>query len=231
MFQQGSIKSNDIATEAQADQWLVCHLEAVTRHIQTKLVRNYRLSGDDLEEMTSRAILETVEQVRKKAFVPDIMGGWGDDPVTILKQLKARLNYFIQDEMEAFKRLSSGRRVTDFYDAATRQPSRVEDDEGNNVGSPREADIWDVQLPSPYDTLNSYAPSPEETLLHKEVWSIAEGCCEDSEDDILLAVILGDLSLTQASKVLDTPISTLSKRKNALIIRIKSELEEAGYAR
>ena len=221
MFYGGSILSNNITMVA--DQWLVEYLEAVSRHISKK-VSSYDWDADDKKEMTSRAMLEAIELVREKAFVPQIMGGWGDDPIGILKQLKTRLNYYILDEAKALSRMSSGRRTTDAYDAATRQDSIVVDDEGN------EANIWDVEERSPYDTFNSYAPSPEEVLLHKEVVSIIEGCCEDERDELLLSVIMGDLTLNDVVKALDAPQSTLSSRKAVLINKIKGACKEAGYA-
>lgn len=150
MFQQGSIKANN-NTQEDADQWLVEHIEAIGKHISSRL-KSYKLGPDDREELTSRAMLVAIELVHEKAFVPKILGGYGDDPVSILKQLKARLNYYILDEAKALARMSSRRGTTDAYDAATRAPTQVEDDDGN------EADIWDVLGRSSYDSLNTYAP-------------------------------------------------------------------------
>lgn len=230
MFQQGSIKANNNTQEEEdavlrlcADQWLVEHIEAIGKHISSRL-KSYKLGPDDREELTSRAMLEAIELVYEKAFVPQILGGFGDDPVGILKQLKTRLNYYILDEAKALARMSSGRRKTDAYDAATRAPTQVEDDDGN------EADIWDVLGRSSYDSLNTYAPSPEEILLHKEFRSIIEGCCEDYRDELLLSVILEDLSLNDVVKALGVPQSTLSSRKAVLTTKINDALREAGYA-
>lgn len=212
-------------TILQQDQWLVDHIEEIERHAQVKLVRTYKLSGYDLEEMTSRAILEAVVKVRAKAFIPALQDGWGSDPVVILKQVKARVNGFLIDEIKAYQRGSSGRGVTDIYDRFEREGPR-EDEDGNLC------DIWEAYDNSGQDHFNTYAPSTEDALLHKEVWSIIEAVAqaEGLEGPVLLDVILGETSLKDASFLLQTPMSTLSRKKNLLVSKIKVTLLEAGYA-
>jgi hypothetical protein len=208
----------------QQDEWLIEHIEEIEKHIRFKLIKTFKLSGDDLEEVTSRAILEAVTKVRAKAFVPVYLNGWGDDPVVILKQVKARLNGFLIDEVKAFNRGSSGRGVTDFYDRYERE-GPVEDEEGNL------SDIWEAYDNSYSDIFNSYAPSTEDALLHKEVFSIIEAVAQETgaEGQVLLDVILGEVSLKGASVLLKAPKSTLSRKKSLLVSKIKVALIEAGY--
>jgi hypothetical protein len=209
--------------EEKQDQWLVENIERIELHSRIKLARTYGLTRDDLEEMTSRAMLEAMTKVRAKAFIPEHQQGWGCDPVVILKQVKARINGFLKDEVPAFQRQSSGRGVTDIYDRFNRE-GPVKDEDGNSC------DIWEAYDNSGQDYFNSYAPSSEEALLHGEVWSIIEAVAEEYEGGpILLDVILGELSLKEASFILQASMPTLSKRKKAMVYRIKAALVEAGY--
>lgn len=210
--------------EERQDQWLVEHLEEIEKHIRFKLIKTFKLTGDDLEEVTSRAILEAVTKVRAKAFIPEYLNGWGDDPVAVLKQLKARLNGFLIDEVKAYHSGSSGRGVTDVYDRYEREGPIVSD-EGLSC------DIWEAYDNSHSDKFNSYAPSTEDALLHKEVFSIIEAVAHDQapEGQVLLDVILGEVSLKGASVILQTPKSTLSRKKKLLVAKIKVALMEAGY--
>lgn len=211
--------------EQRQDLWLVDHIDEIERHAQFKLIKKYRFSrGTDLEEMTSRAILEAIIKVRAKAFVPVAEGGWGNDPVVILKQVKARINGFLIDEVKAYLKLSSGRGVTDIYDRSERV-GPAEDEEGNSC------DIWEAYDNSGQDFFNSYAPSPEEQLMHREAMGIIEGVAfsQGEVGEVLFDVIMGELTLQGASTLLDIPVSTLGRKKLALIEDIRIALREGGY--
>jgi DNA-directed RNA polymerase specialized sigma24 family protein len=209
---------------AQQDQWLAKHYPEMDRHIKWKLGKEHKLFGEEQEEVSARAMVHVVEQVRLKAFVP---GAWDDDDdVAILKRMKARVNGFLIDEVAAYRRGSQGRRITDAYDRLERQ--KYVDDEGNDSEDLREADIRQNRAdvsPATY----ALEADPEQMLLHEEMWSIMDAVASDPESKVLIQVLMGEMSLTSASVLLGITTSTAHDRKNALAEKLKEELVQGGY--
>lgn len=174
------------------------------------------------DELAARAACHAIEQVRKKAYIDKEDGGWGSSSHDIELMLKARLKFYLLDEVPAFFRGSFGRGTTDFYDAATQADNVMELEDGETVNFVENQSVG----------MYNINPDSEQLLIWKQMFELIQSVADNTKDgDVLLRIVTGKISQVDACNETGIATSTMNDKVKRFRRDLEAALVAKGYVK
>lgn len=205
--------------EARQNRWFELNFANIDQYIRSRLVVQFKVYDEqDQDELAARAACHAIEQVRKKAYIDKEDGGWGSSSHDIELMLKARLKFYLLDEVPAFFRGSFGRGTTDFYDAATQADNVMELEDGETVNLVENQSVG----------MYNINPDSEQLLIWKQMFELIQSVADNTKDgDVLLRIVTGKISQVEACNETGIATSTM----NDMVRKFRRDLEAALVAK